>query len=113
MQDADIVKQLGANIALRRQYAGLTQEQLAASLDITADAMSRIEKGRFAPKLSRLPNIADALGCSVADLFRGLDKRALDRATTIADMLSPLPEEVQKALVELIANAAKVMNGPR
>jgi len=109
MHYTDIAKQLGANIAIRRQYARLTQEQLAANLDITADAMSRIEKGRFAPKLSRLPDIADALDCSVADLFRGLDKKTLDRATTIADMLSPLPEEAQKALVELVATAAKVM----
>ena len=108
MQYADIVKQLGASIAARRQYVGLTQEQLADSLDITADAVSRIEKGRFAPKLSRLPEIAGALDCSVADLFRGLDSKVLDRATTIADILRPLPDEGQEALVELMVQAVRL-----
>ena len=37
MQGNDIAKRLGANIAVRRQHAGLTQERLAAKLDITAD----------------------------------------------------------------------------
>jgi transcriptional regulator with XRE-family HTH domain len=108
MQDSEIVKQLGTSIAVRRQYVGLTQEQLAIRLDITTDAMSRIEKGRFAPKLSRLPGIATALGCSVADLFRSLDRKALDRATTIADILQPLPGEAQEALVELMVQAVRL-----
>ena len=110
MLPVDIIKQLGVNIAIRRQYMRLTQEQLSVILDITADAMSSIEKGRFAPKLSRLPDLADALDCSVADLFRGLDNKAMDRAATIADALQPLPDEAQEALVELVIHAARVIN---
>jgi hypothetical protein len=52
---------------------------------------------------------ADALGCSVADLFREADEKAADKASTIAEILKPLPDTAQEALVGLIRQAASVM----
>jgi DNA-binding XRE family transcriptional regulator len=87
----------------------MTQEELAAILDITTDTLSRMEKGKFAPKMGRLPDIAAALHCSIADLFREADAKAADRASTIACILKPLPAEAQEALVALMRQAAEVM----
>ena len=109
MPNNDLIKILGESIADRRRKAGMTQEDLAVILKVATDTLSRIEKGRFAPKMSRLSDIADALGCSVADLFRKADEKAADRATTIAEILEPLPDEAQDALVELMAQAVRVM----
>ena len=89
----------------------MTQEELAEILDIAPDTLSRMENGRFAPKMGRLQSIAAALRCSVSDLFRDADEKAMDRASTIAEILKPLPDEAQTALVELMRQAVRVMRG--
>lgn len=111
MRENDLIKMVGEAIAIRRRGAGMTQEELAEILNITPDTMSRMEKGRFAPKMGRLPQVAKALDCSVADLFRPTDLSASDRASTITNILKPLPDAAQEALVELMAQAVKVMLG--
>jgi transcriptional regulator with XRE-family HTH domain len=109
MQEKELAKILGESIAARRRTAGMTQEDLAGILDIAPDTLSRMEKGRFSPKMGRLPDIARALHCSVADLFRGSDAKAEDRASTIAYLLEPLSDEAQEALVEMMTLAVRVM----
>ena len=109
MQDNDLTRIVGESIATRRRKAGMTQEELAGKLGIASDTLSRMEKGRFAPKISRFRDIASALNCSVVDLFRDADSNASDRASTIAQILKPLPDEAQEALVELMAQAVRVM----
>lgn len=61
---------VGTNIARRRKAVGLTQEQLAEKLSISGASLSRIEKGMAAPRFPRLEELAEILGCHVADLFR-------------------------------------------
>ncbi|MDR2160531.1 MAG: helix-turn-helix domain-containing protein [Desulfovibrio sp.] len=110
MREKELAQILGESIADRRRRAGMTQEELAGVLDIATDTLSRMEKGRFSPKMGRLPDIANALHCSVADLFRGIDDKATDRASTIAYLLQPLSDEAQDTLVEMIALATRVMS---
>lgn len=110
MPNNKVIESLGKNIADRRRNKKITQEYLATALGIAPDTLSRIERGRFAPKMSRLSDISHALNCSVADLFRDTDMNAMDRATTIADILKTLSPEKQEILVELIANTARLMN---
>ena len=105
MPDIDLIKVLGKAIAIRRRDKEMTQEELAGILKIAPDTLSRMEKGRFAPKMSRLPDIAQALNCSVADLFREADVTAEDRAATITEILNPLPDEAQEAMVQLVKQA--------
>lgn len=110
MPDIDLIKILGEAISQRRREKDMTQEELAGILKIAPDTLSRMEKGRFAPKMSRLPDIASALGCSVADLFREADVKAADRAATIAEILKPLPDEAQEAMVQLLKQALTAVN---
>ncbi|MDR2051709.1 MAG: helix-turn-helix transcriptional regulator [Deltaproteobacteria bacterium] len=109
MRGKELAKILGGAIAARRRMSGMTQEDLAGILDIAPDTLSRIEKGRFSPKMERLPDIARALKCSVADLFRNSDAKTADRASSIACLLEPLSDEAQETLVEMLSLAAKVM----
>lgn len=108
MAEIDLIKILGEAIAVRRRDQSMTQEHLAGLLGIATDTLSRMEKGKFAPKMSRLPDIADKLNCSVADLFREADIKAADRATTIAEILNPLPEDIQEAMVEMMRQIIKI-----
>jgi DNA-binding XRE family transcriptional regulator len=56
-------------IRVLREAAGLSQTELANRLGVKPCAVSLMEKpGRF-PDVSRLPAIADALGCTTDALF--------------------------------------------
>ena len=100
---------VGEKISDRRWMLGLSQKELADRLKISHDAMARMEKGRIAPKMGRLQNIADNLQCTVAYLFRTNDEATEERAASIADILKTLPADGQEALVELVASAVRVM----
>lgn len=87
----------------------MSQKELALAIDVTQDAMVRMEKGKIAPKMTRLQQIAEALECSVSYLFRTNDELTEERALLIAELMRPLPEDGQDALVDLVAMAVKVM----
>ena len=105
-----LVEIVGKNISERRKKLGMSQKELAIRLDITQDALNRMEKGRIAPKMSRLENIAEILQCPVSYLVRSKDDALQERAATIADILGSLPEAGQEVMVELVAETARVMN---
>lgn len=109
MVEKELAQIVGENIATRRKKLGLSQKELALIIDVTQDAMARIEKGKIAPKMARIQQIADALKCPAAYFFRTSDTLTEERAATIAELMRGLPEDGQEALVDLVAVAAKVM----
>ena len=60
---------LGAAIRLLRTKKGMTQQALAKELHVTDKAVSKWERGLCVPDICLFPNLASALGVSVADLF--------------------------------------------
>lgn len=60
-----------ARIAALRKEKGFTQEALAKELGVDSTAVSHWEKGFSRPDLSRLIDVATALGVSVEDLIEG------------------------------------------
>lgn len=103
------------NIIKRRKKLGLTQAALAERLQITPEAMTRMEKGQITPKLSRLEALARSLQCSVPALFRPYAEQndRMDKASIIIDSLIGLPEEAQDAIVDLVLHASRVMGDKR
>ena len=65
---------LGRKIADARRNARLTQNDLAARVGVTAQAVSKWEQGRSCPDIAILDEIADALGISLFELL-GMEKR--------------------------------------
>ncbi|MGN6180377.1 MAG: helix-turn-helix domain-containing protein [Mucilaginibacter sp.] len=63
------IKAIAANIRHRREYRNYTQEYLAARLDISQNAYSKIELGYTKITLERLFQIADVLDYDVAELL--------------------------------------------
>ena len=108
MPQTDIAKQLGATIAEKRRSLGLTQAQLAEKLDIGQDALSRMEKGKISPKLTRLPDIAEALDCSVAELFRIGDENSEVNAGRVAEIIKPLTAARQRGIVDIISSITRL-----
>lgn len=60
---------IGKNIKRLRQNKGMTQERLAQKLGISAQAVSKWEKGIAFPDISLLPVLADDLGVSIDELM--------------------------------------------
>lgn len=100
---------VGENIARRRKQLGMTQDELAEKLEISASAVSRIESGQASPRFSRLEELANILQYQVADLFRRYDKPLNVRLDTIEDMLRPLPAATQEDLVHLLVVAIQMV----
>lgn len=65
-------EKVGYRIRVLRIAAGLPQGTLALMTGITKSYMSEIEAGKKNLTLRSLERIADALGVSVYELFRGL-----------------------------------------
>ena len=105
-----LVELVGENIATRRKHIGLSQKELAARLGITQDAMARMEKGKIAPKMSRLEDLACQLDCPVTYFFRQHNDLVEEHAAAIVEILSTVPDEGQKAIVHLVTETAAVMN---
>ena len=60
---------LGKRIADARHDSGLTQKDLADRVGVTAQAVSKWERGGSCPDISILDEIADTLGVSVSSLL--------------------------------------------
>ena len=60
---------LGKRIADARHSKGLTQKDLACLVGVTAQAVSKWERGGSCPDISILDEVADALNVSVSDLL--------------------------------------------
>lgn len=60
---------LAAAVARLRRERGLTQEQLASGLGVTAQAVSKWETGQSVPDSALLPELAAALGTGIDALF--------------------------------------------
>jgi len=61
-----------ARIVELRERAELTQAQLAEIIGVGRDVVWHWENGDSAPRASRLPDLADALGVDVDTLLRDL-----------------------------------------
>lgn len=102
-----IVELLGNNMAKRRKALGISQKQMALNLKITQDALNRMEKGKIAPKMTRVEEIANLLSCPVAYLFRSEAEE--DYSATFSEILQNVPDKGKEALINLVADAARIM----
>jgi transcriptional regulator with XRE-family HTH domain len=62
-------KQLGRRIQQEREYAGLSQEDLANAVGVSQELVARWEKGERQLKADQLPLIAAALGITVGRIY--------------------------------------------
>jgi transcriptional regulator with XRE-family HTH domain len=72
--------QLGEKISLMRRLKGLTQEEMAERLSMSATGYAKIERGETKLQNPRLERIAQVLGIELKDLF-DLDKKNIFNIT--------------------------------
>lgn len=102
----DIEKTAIDRIKQLRKDKGMTQEKLAERADLTAEAVTRVERGVRIPTLKTLGKIAFGLGVSPAQLVdaqEGLP--ATKMSGHVAKIVSKLEDEddaVQKGAAEIV-----------
>ena len=104
-----LLKLLGANIAVRRRLLGMSQENLAEKVGITQQALARMEQGKIAPKLTRLPMLAEALQCTAADLVTGTGTSSPEAASRLLVALDKVPLHKQEAFVRHVWALVELM----
>ena len=94
---------IGSRIKSARERAGLTQEDLAAELDMSPTHISVLERGRKAPKLETLVNIANALHVSTDMLLQDVVEYATDGlASELSATISKLNPKEQERILNAI-----------
>ena len=97
---------IGARIKTARERAGLTQEDLAAELEMSPTHISVLERGVKAPKLETLVKIANTLHVSTDTLLQDVVHYAADG---IASELSSAVSRLSKKDQERILNAVRAL----
>lgn len=111
------VAEVGERIRQRRELAGLRQRDIADALQLSAQAVSKWERGENAPDIGILPQLARLLGISTDWLLAGFDDspdllKALERIamgdTTVLGTIRPLDET--DALLTRLRDLVRVRN---
>lgn len=89
---------IGARIRETRESARMTREAFAERVDISAQFLTDIERGRMGASLETIIKICDVLGVTTDTILRGPD---LDEEMT-ARQLSVLLNRVPRTLLPLV-----------
>ena len=115
------VAQVGNRIRQRREQVGLRQRDIADALQLSAQAVSKWERGENAPDIGVLPELARLLGITTDWLLAGFDDepdllKALERIamgdTTVLDSATATirPIDEADALLTRLRDLVRVRN---
>ncbi len=76
---------LGKRISAHRKQLGLTQDQLAEKLGVTAQAVSKWENDQSCPDISMLPKLAEIFGTSIDELLGREPQQTVHTATIVSE----------------------------
>lgn len=98
---------LGKRISANRKRLGLTQDQLAEKLGVTAQAVSKWENDQSCPDISTLPLLADIFGISVDDLLGRGNTDSGAQKVHEGEIVTDTDEEDENSQVEVEFGNAK------
>lgn len=105
----EINRKIGQSIAKYRKLVGMTQAELAERLDLSIDAMSRLERGGINLSVSRLLELAEIFDCETADLLDEASHRPRDVAYQIESLLNQLDDVERIKLLAIIEQLAALI----
>ncbi len=93
---------IGKRIAQLRKEKGLTQEDLAGMMEVSAQAVSKWENDQTCPDITSLPKLAKILGVSVDELLSGKEENA-----PIAQVLPPEErKDIKEMMLRLLVDSS-------
>ncbi len=100
--------EIGHQIKTLRQRRGITQEALAKHLGVTAQAVSKWERGAATPDIGMLPDISAYFGVTIDELFALSDDIRMERIQNMLwDDRYYDPAEVESTRVFLLNKGRK------
>lgn len=97
------LKAVGQRIKMAREAKGLTQEDLAAMVDLSPTHVSVIERGLKAAKLDTFVAIANALEVSADSLLIDVVAHSITGVTSeLSDMIEKLPKDEQRRIIKVV-----------
>ena len=97
-------KAVGLRIKAEREKRGMTQENLAALIEISPTHISIIERGAKIPRLDTFVAIANVLNVSAdALLIDVVDHATLGVASELSTAIADLPHNDQVRILKVIA----------
>lgn len=67
---------MNRNIKRLRKSMGITQVKLAEMVGVGSSTVTQWETGARRPTVDMIPRLAKALGCSIDELFAGVERSA-------------------------------------
>ena len=95
---------IGNKIKQLRYKAGLTQEQLATRIGISAQSVSKWENAVTMPDIALLPMLAGELGVTIDELFDLTTSQRLRRIEKRLDLEEEFPSDVFKEYEDFLKN---------
>ena len=94
---------IGNRIRISRENAGLTQEELAEKLNLSAQFISTIERGVAGASLATIIRLCEVLNVSTEWLLRGLEATpSTDRIAKMESLSKPQLAVVDKLTDDLL-----------
>lgn len=106
----DLAEQLPKRVIELRKAAGLTQVVVAERLGITEGRYGHYERGFRRFPVSILPKLAEALGCSEAELIgtsaaKPKKRGPASRLEQLAEKIGKLPRNKQNVILDMVEGA--------
>ena len=97
------LRDVGLRIKKTREAKGLTQEELAALVDLSPTHISVIERGQKIPKLDTFVAITNALDVSAYSLLRDVVAQSVNGVVNdLSASIMKLPPKEQKRVIRAI-----------
>lgn len=94
---------IGSRIKAARERKHLTQEDLAAIVDLSPTHISVIERGVKPPKLETFVNIANALGVSADTLLQDVVDHSVEGvSSSLASDIMKLPPNERSRMINAV-----------
>lgn len=105
------LKMIGMSIKRKREETGYSQVMVADHLDISEKTYSEYERGKTAPGILRLIEIAEYFQCSLSDLLRGISPKPDDQAQHIANLLQGVKRADRLHIVKIVEKICLISKG--
>lgn len=100
--NTDFAKMLGNRIKRHRLENRLTQEELAAKLNIDTNTVSRLECGSHLPSLKRLTQLSQVLGISTGSLLGEISTNYSDQDERFKNHIEGLRAHERDLILEVV-----------
>lgn len=97
-------KAVGQRIKAAREKKNMTQEDLAARIDISPTHVSVIERGTKIPRVDTFVSIANVLGVSADELLVDVvDRASVGVASELSAAIEALPHEEKMRILKVVS----------